>query len=58
MFANEYTEEVYRNLSMADTGIITCPICRTKDYRLKIIKKDFDGMMPSEILYDIKNRLK
>ena len=58
MFANEYTEEVYRNLSMEETGIITCPICQTKDYRQKIIGKDFDKMMPPELLYDIKTYLK
>ena len=58
MFDNGYTEEVYMKLSMADTGIITCPICRTKDYRQKITCKEFSRMIPNEILYDIKKRLK
>jgi hypothetical protein len=31
MFCNGYTEEVYRYLDMEQTGIITCPICRTKN---------------------------
>ena len=55
MYMNGYTEVVYEQLSMAGTGIITCPICRTKDYRGKITKKGFEQLMPNEILYDIKN---
>ena len=59
MFENEhldgYTKTVYRKLSMADTGIVTSPICRTKDYRQKIRNKEFNHMIPPEILYDIKN---
>ena len=58
MFENGYTYTVYRKLSMADTGIITCSICRSKDYRQKIIKKEFNKMLPPEILYNIKNRVK
>ena len=50
-------KEVYRKLSMEETGIITCPICRTKDYRGNITNKCFDQLMPPEILYDIKNCL-
>jgi hypothetical protein len=33
MFCNGYTEEVFETLSMNDTGIVTCPICRTEDNR-------------------------
>jgi hypothetical protein len=57
MFCNEYTEEVYEIMDMEQTGIITCPICRTKDYRLLYTDKA-RGALPEEILYDIKNYLK
>ena len=33
MFNNGYTQVVYKTLSMRETGIIVCPICRTKDTR-------------------------
>jgi hypothetical protein len=47
--------------TMEETGRITCPICRTKDLRLKFTKhlKDYcgarGGVLPEEIIYDIKN---
>jgi hypothetical protein len=34
MFCNGYTEIVYETIDMEQTGIITCPICRTIDKRL------------------------
>lgn len=42
---------------MENTGRITCPVCRTKDFRLKIIGhfKDCCGVLPEEIIHDIKN---
>ena len=54
MFCNGYTEEVFKTLTMDETGIITCPICRTKDYRLLYTGKE-RGVLPEEIIYDIKN---
>ena len=33
MFNNGYTEEVFETLTMDETGIVTCPICRTEDNR-------------------------
>ena len=47
--------------SMENTGRITCPVCRTKDFRLKIIGHFKDccgvrgGVLPEEIIHDIKN---
>jgi hypothetical protein len=48
--------------TMEETGRITCPICKTKDFRLKITKHltDYCGargrvFLPEEIIYDIKN---
>ncbi len=34
MFCDDYKKEIYTYDDMEITGIITCPICRTKDYRL------------------------
>ena len=51
---NGVPQELYQKASMADTGIITCPICRTKDIRQKITGKNFNNLMPAEVLYDIK----
>ena len=31
MFFNGYTEEVFETLTMDETGIVTCPICRTEN---------------------------
>jgi len=31
MFCNGYTEEVFETLTMDETGIVTCPICRTEN---------------------------
>lgn len=52
---------VYDN--MEETGRITCPICRTKDFRLKIqghLKGGYcgarGGILPEELIYDIKNQ--
>ena len=56
MYMNRY-EEVFKILDMDDTGIVTCPICRTKDYR-DFYTNNSRGAMPEEILYDIKKRLK
>ena len=61
MFCNGYTEEVYETLTMESTGIITCPICRTIDYRQKYLPRGCcaqRGVLPEEILYDIKKLLK
>lgn len=52
---NELVQELYEKPSFIDTGTIICPICRTKDIRMKIIEKDFKNMVPPEVLYDIKN---
>lgn len=52
---NGLPQELYEKPSMLDTGTITCPVCRTKDIRMKIIEKDFKNMVPPEVLYDIKN---
>ena len=48
--------------TMEVTGRITCPICKTKDFRLKIqghVKGNYcgarGGVLPEEIIYDIKN---
>lgn len=57
MFCNGYTEEVYEICDMNQTGIITCPICRTIDYRLLYTGK-IRGVLPEEILYDIKKLIK
>ena len=35
MYCNRYTRYVEMTLSMGETGIITCPICRTKDNTYK-----------------------
>ena len=46
---------------MDDSGRITCPICRTKDFRLKIQGRlkgycgARGGILPEELIYDIKN---
>jgi len=49
--------------TMEYTGRITCPICRTKDFRLKIqghLKGGYcgarGGFLPEELIYDIKNK--
>lgn len=34
MFCNGYTRHVEKTLSMGETGIITCPICRTERNKL------------------------
>ena len=34
MFCDDYKKEIYTYDDMYITGIITCPICRTKDYKL------------------------
>lgn len=34
MFCDDYKKEIYTHDDMEATGIITCPICRTKDYTL------------------------
>lgn len=34
-YCNGYTRHVEMTLSMGETGIITCPICRTKDNTFK-----------------------
>ena len=57
MWCNGYTKVIYEILPMSDTGIITCPICRTKDYRLLYTHRE-RGVLPEEILYDIKKLLK
>ena len=55
MFNNGYTYNVYEaQPTMDETGIITCPFCRTKDYREKYTKYK-KWFWPEEILYDIKN---
>ena len=48
--------------TMEETGRITCPICRTKDFRLKIqkhLKGGYcgarAGILPEELIYEIKN---
>jgi hypothetical protein len=47
--------------NMEMTGRITCPMCKTKDFRLKFTKhlKGYcgarGGVLPEEIIYDIKN---
>ena len=55
---NGVSQEIYEKSNMLDSGIITCPVCRTKDFRIKIIGKSFNQMMPPELLYDIKSCLK
>ena len=47
--------------TMEETGRITCPVCKTKDFRLKFqkhLKKNYDGarcgILPEELIYDIK----
>jgi hypothetical protein len=57
MFLNDYTKEVFETLCMDETGIVSCPICRTKDYRLFYTGKE-RGVLPEEILYEIKNHIK
>jgi len=49
--------------NMEESGRITCPICKTKDFRLKIqghLKGGYcgarGGILPEELIYDIKNR--
>ncbi len=49
--------------SMEETGRITCPICRTKDFRLKIqrhLKGGYcgarGGILSEELIYDIKKQ--
>ena len=49
-----YRKKVYDVLDQESTGIITCPICRTKDYRL-LYTDSKRGLLSEEILYDIKN---
>jgi hypothetical protein len=63
-------DEKYPDLSgdydnMEETGRITCPVCKTKDFRLKIqghLKGGYcgarGGLFPEELLYDIKTNLK
>ncbi len=48
--------------TMEETGRITCPICKTKDFRLKIqgrLKGNYcgarGGILPEKLIYDIKN---
>lgn len=47
--------------TMEETGRITCPICKTKDFRIKFTKhlKGYcgarGGVLPEKIIYDIKN---
>lgn len=61
MFCDAYRKEIYETLTMDETGIITCPICRTVDFRLKYTPdtKGYcgarGGVLPEEILYYIKN---
>jgi len=50
-------KEIYYYSDMEYTGIITCPICRKEDYRIFYTGK-IRGILPEEILYDIKNRIK
>ena len=52
-FCNGYTEEVFEVLDMNQTGIVTCPVCITKDYRLLYTRKP-RGVIPEEIIYEIK----
>ena len=47
------TDEIYDTMDMGYTGIITCPFCRTKDYRLKYIPGNM-SVLPEELIYDIK----
>jgi hypothetical protein len=55
-YMNRNNEAVYRTLDMDDTGIITCPFCRKIDYR-QFYTNNARGVLPEEILYDIKKRL-
>ena len=34
MYCHDYKTEIYTYDDMETNGIITCPVCRTKDYRL------------------------
>ena len=46
--AESYHDNFY---SVEDTGVVTCPVCRTKDFRLKI---NGINQLPVELLQDIK----
>ena len=50
-------EVVYRTPSVYETGIIPCPICRTKDYRFKYCPYGVEWL-PIEVLNDIKHLAK
>ncbi len=56
-----FNNKNYFQDTMEETGIITCPICKTKDFRLKIqrhLKGNYcgarGGILPEELIYDIK----
>ena len=52
-----------RKDTMEESGRITCPICRTKDFRLKLTRHlnsycgARGGVLPEEIIYSIKNNI-
>jgi len=53
--------DIYIKETMEQTGRVTCPICRTKDFRLKLTRHlnsccgARGGVLPEEIIYYIKN---
>lgn len=58
-----FNNKNYFQDTMEETGRITCPICRTKDFRLKIqghLKGGYcgarGGILPEELIYDIINQ--
>jgi hypothetical protein len=49
--------DIFITMDMEYTGVITCPVCRIKDYRIHITH-DIRGVLPEEILRDIKKNIK
>lgn len=60
---DEYNHKNGCEYTMSMTKIVTCPICNTKDYRLKyhpqrglMAGSMFPNLFPEELLSDIKNK--